>query len=155
MSDATERKAEPGYQAPDLTLIGDAHIQRYLETDGEVGYLWNGVPTLIFTTKGRKSGLPRKHAIIFTRDGDNFVLIASNGGGPKDPQWYLNLLADPHVQVQVKGEKFETLARVAESPERERLWAESRKVWPNYDVYTTRTSRRIPVVVLEPVRPAS
>jgi deazaflavin-dependent oxidoreductase (nitroreductase family) len=148
----TEPKKEPGYTAPDTTLVQEAHVKRYLETDGEVGYMWNGVPILLFTTKGRKSGEPRRNAIIFTRDGDNYVIIASHGGAPKHPAWFLNILADPHVEVQVKSEKFQAVARVAEGAERERLWAASAKVWPNYNVYTTRTTREIPVVVLEPVK---
>jgi deazaflavin-dependent oxidoreductase (nitroreductase family) len=148
----SEKKVEPGYKAPDIVLVQEAHVRAYLETDGEVGYMWNGAPILLFTTKGRKTGQPRQNAIIFTRDGDNYVLIASHAGNPKHPAWFHNILADPHVSVQVKGEKFETIARVAEGEERERLWAKSAEVWPNYNVYTTRTTRQIPVVVLEPVK---
>lgn len=155
MSDETTRKSEPGYRAPDLTLVGEEHLSKYVETNGEVGYLWNGVTCLVLTTKGRVSGQPRRNAIIFSRDGDNYVVIASFGGSPQHPNWYLNLCAEPHVQVQVKGEKFEAVARTAESPERERLWQAAAMAWPNYNVYTTRTSRRIPVVVLEPQRPAT
>jgi deazaflavin-dependent oxidoreductase (nitroreductase family) len=148
----TDSKAEPGYKAPDLTLVGEAHLRRYLETNGEVGYLWNGVPILVMTTKGHRSGEPRRHPIIFSRDDDNYVVIASKGGSPEHPKWYLNLCAEPRVQLQVKGDKFEAIARTAASPERERLWREAARHWPNYDVYATRTTRRIPVVVLEPVR---
>ena len=103
-------------------------------------------------TIGHKSGQPRQHPIIFSRDGDNYGVIASKGGSPMHPKWYLNLAANPRVHVQVKGEKFEAIARTAESAERERLWKNAAKEWPNYDVYTTRTTRQIPVVVLEPVR---
>jgi deazaflavin-dependent oxidoreductase (nitroreductase family) len=151
MSEAVKRGMEPGYQKPDISLVQEEHVRRYLETDGEVGYLWNNVPILIFTTKGRKSGQPRRNAIIFTKDGDNYVIVASHSGNPKHPQWFLNILADPHVQVQVKGEKFDTIARAAEGEERDRLWAGAARIWPNYDVYTTRTTREIPVVVLQPV----
>lgn len=152
MTDEQEKKVEPGYKAPDVVLVQEEHVRRYVETDGEVGYMWNGVPILLFTTKGRKSGQPRRNAIIFTRDGDNYVIVASHAGNPKHPAWFHNVLADPHVSVQVKGEKFETIARVAEGEERDRLWAKSAEVWPNYNVYTTRTTRQIPVVVLEPVK---
>jgi deazaflavin-dependent oxidoreductase (nitroreductase family) len=155
MSDETEKKPEPGYKAPDIGLVGAEHIRRYLETDGEVGYIWNGVTTLLFTTKGRSSGKPRQNAIIFSQDGDNYVIIASKGGAPEDPAWYRNILADPHVQVQVKGDKFDAIARVAKSPERERLWQGSVAIWPNFDVYQTRTARQIPVVVLERVKPGA
>jgi deazaflavin-dependent oxidoreductase (nitroreductase family) len=133
----------------DITLVGDEHVRRYQETDGEIGYMWNGVPTLLFTTIGRKTGTPRTNAIIFTQVGDKYVIIASMGGAPKHPSWYLNLMAHPEIDVQIKGDKFRARARTAESPEREQLWAEAIKDWPNFDVYQSRTDRVIPVVVLE------
>ncbi len=133
----------------DIMLLGDEHVQRYQETDGDVGYLWNGATALLVTMTGRKSGQHRTIPIIFTQVGDVYVIIASKGGAPAHPAWYLNLLDDPHVTVQVKGDKFNAIARTAESPEREQLWAEAVKQWPNYDVYQSRTDRKIPVVVLE------
>jgi len=143
--------SEPGYTPPDLALVGEEHVRRYLETDGEVGYLWNGVPALVLTTIGRKTGEPRQQALIFGRDGDNLVVIASMGGAPRHPSWYLNLTANPEVEVQVKGDKYRARARTASDPEeRQRLWALMTSIWPNYDVYATRTTREIPVVVLEP-----
>jgi deazaflavin-dependent oxidoreductase (nitroreductase family) len=81
--------------------------------------------------------------------GDRYAIIASKGGSPTHPAWYLNILADPHVGMQIKGEKFAGIARTAEGAEREELWAESLKQWPNYDVYQSRTERKIPVVVVE------
>jgi deazaflavin-dependent oxidoreductase (nitroreductase family) len=153
MSDETTKKVEPGYVKPEVTLYGDEHVRRYLASDGQDGGLWNNVPILLFTTKGRTSGEPRQHPIIFAQDGDNYILVASHAGNPKDPQWFRNIQADPHVQVQVMDKKFDAIARVTESPERERLWDIAAQVWPNYNVYTTRTTRQIPVVVLEPVQP--
>ena len=147
MTDQDPTKA-PG-TGTDITLIGDEHVKRYQETDGEVGYLWNGVPTLLFTTIGRKSGTPRTNPIIFTPVGDKYVIIASMGGAPKHPSWYLNIQANPEIDVQIKGDKFRARARTAQSPEREELWAEAIKDWPNFDVYQSRTDRVIPVVVLE------
>jgi deazaflavin-dependent oxidoreductase (nitroreductase family) len=147
MSDA--KKYEIG---TDITLVGDEHVRRYLETDGEVGYLWNGVPILLLTTKGRKSGEERVIPIIYRQVGDDIVLVGSKGGSPTHPAWYLNIEADPHVKVQIKGDKFDAVARVTKSPEREQMWAEAIKGWPNYDVYQTRTTRQIPVVVLERVK---
>lgn len=137
---------------PDLSLLGEEHVRVYRETNGEKGYIWNGVPILLLTTKGRQSGAPRTIAIIFTQVGDRYVIIASKGGSPTHPKWYLNLLAEPRVQLQVKADKFEATARTAESPEREELWAQAVKAWPSYDVYQSRTSRKIPVVVLERIR---
>jgi deazaflavin-dependent oxidoreductase (nitroreductase family) len=133
----------------DISLFGEAHIKLYQETGGKEGYLWNGVPTLLLTTKGRKSGEMRTIPIIYVKVGEAYVIIGSQGGAPKHPLWYLNILADPHVKLQVKDEKFDAVARAADSPERERLWAEATRQWPNYDVYQTRTTRKIPVVVIE------
>ncbi|TAL03086.1 MAG: nitroreductase family deazaflavin-dependent oxidoreductase [Rhodospirillaceae bacterium] len=144
---------ESDFPPSDLSLLNEDHVRAYRETDGATGYLWNGVPTLLLTTKGRRSGEPRTIAIICTADGNGYFIIASKGGAPEHPKWYLNILEEPRVQVQVRAEKFEAIARTAESPERERLWAEACKYWPKYDLYQSRTSRKIPVVVLERVRP--
>jgi deazaflavin-dependent oxidoreductase (nitroreductase family) len=142
---------EPGYQAPDLALVGAEHIRRYQESGGEVGYLWNGVPTLLLTTTGRKSGEPRTSALIYGQDGDAYLIIASMGGAPKHPQWYLNLTARPEATVQVRAEHVPVVARTVASPdERKHLWEIMAGIWPNYDVYQARTVREIPVVVLSP-----
>jgi deazaflavin-dependent oxidoreductase (nitroreductase family) len=135
----------------DLSLFGADHVRRYRETGGEIGYLWNGVPSLILTTTGRKSGQPRDNALICATDGENHIVIASQGGAPRHPRWYLNLLHDSRVRVQVQADKFEATARTAEGAERDRLWKLMADAWPSYDVYQTRTDRVIPVVVLERV----
>ncbi|MET8211461.1 nitroreductase family deazaflavin-dependent oxidoreductase [Streptomyces sp. NPDC005373] len=141
---------EPSYQKPDLTLVGSEHVARYRETDGEVGYEWNGVPILLLTTTGRTTGAPRTKALIFGRDGDDYLVVASTGGAPKHPSWYLNLLARPEAEVQVKAERTPVVARTADAAERTRLWDTVVGYWPNYDTYQTRTERLIPVVVLTP-----
>jgi len=133
----------------DITLVGDEHIRQYRATNGETGYIWNGATALLLTTKGRKSGEARTIAIIFKQVGDRYAIIASKGGAPDHPAWYLNALANPNVTLQIKGEVFEGVARTAEGAEREELWAESLKQWPNYDVYQSRTDRKIPVLVVE------
>ena len=130
-------------------LHGQEHVRRYRETDGEVGYLWRGVPTLILTTTGRRSGQPRPTPLIFGRDGDDHVVVASKGGAPAHPAWYRNLVDHPEVEVQVKGERFRARARTADGEERARLWKLMTGIWPAYDQYQERTDRRIPVVVLE------
>lgn len=147
MSDQDPTKA-PG-TGTDITLVGPDHVKAYQETNGETGYIWNGVTTLLFTTIGRKSGEPRTNAIIFTQVGDKYVIMASMGGSPKHPAWYLNIQENPEIDVQIKGDKFRARARTAQSPEREELWAEAIKDWPNFDVYQSRTDRLIPVVVIE------
>ena len=141
---------EPGYTAPDITLVGDDHVKAYLESDGEVGYLWNGATSLLLTTTGRKSGEPRTSALIFAKDGDDYLVVASMGGAPTHPSWYLNLIANPQAEVQVKGEHIRVTARTASDDEKPRLWKIVTEQWPNYDVYQTRTERVIPLVVLSP-----
>ena len=142
---------EKPYVAPDLALVGAEHVRRYRETDGEVGHLWNGVTALLLTTVGRRSGEERTSALIYGEDGENHVVIASQGGAPTHPGWYLNLLARPRAEIQVGKERFDVVARTAEGDERDRLWRLMAGIWPNYDAYQERTSRRIPVVVLERV----
>lgn len=142
---------EEGYQAPDLELVGPEHVRRYRETDGEVGYIWNGVPTLLLTTTGRKSGEPRTNALIFGRDGDDYLVVASMGGAPMHPNWYRNLLAQPSAQIQVRADRMSVTARTAGDAEKPRLWKIMTDGWPNYDVYQSRTDRVIPLVVLSPV----
>jgi deazaflavin-dependent oxidoreductase (nitroreductase family) len=132
-------------------LYGDEHVRRYRETDGEEGHDWNGgTTTLLLTTKGRKSGEPRTAPLIY-RDADEgrYVVVASKGGAPDHPAWFKNLQADPKAEVQVRGDRFNARARVAEGQEREELWKRMNEVWPDYDQYQTKTDREIPVVVLE------
>ncbi len=146
--------SEDAYRPPDLDLLGPEHVRRYQETDGEVGYIWNGVPTLLLTTTGRKSGEPRTTPLIFGRDGSDYLVVASMGGAPQHPNWYRNLLADVSARIQVKGEHLDVTARTADDDANPRLWKIVTEVWPNYDVYQSRTDRIIPVVVLSPSGPA-
>ncbi len=141
--------SEKGYTPPDLTLVGEEHVRRYLETDGAVGHEWSGVHTLVLTTTGRRSGQPRRSAMIYGQNGDVYVVIASQGGAPTHPDWYLNLTAQPDVEVQVGAERFRARARAAGGGERERLWTLMTGIWPNFDVYQARTDRHLPVVILE------
>lgn len=134
----------------DRPLFGDEHVRAYEETNGEVGYMWQGRPTLVLTTTGRVTGKTRKHALLFARDGDDIVLVASKGGYPEDPQWYKNLSADPAVGVQIEDRRFQAKARTADPAEKERLWPLMTSIWPSYDVYQKRTERDIPVVILTP-----
>ena len=131
-------------------LFGDEHVRRYRETGGEVGHEWReGSTILLLTTKGRKSGEPRTTPLIYAQDGDRYVIVASKGGAPEHPGWYLNLEKDPGVELQVKDDVFSARARTAEGEERERLWRKANEVWSHYDEYATKTDREIPVVVLE------
>ncbi len=131
-------------------LFGDEHVRRYRETDGQDGFVWReGSQILILTTIGRKSGREIDSPLIFGEDEGRYVLVASKGGAPQHPGWFLNLRADPEVGVQVKADRFQARARVAEGEERERLWRMMNTHWRHYDEYQTRTDRQIPVVVLE------
>jgi len=136
------------YVQPDISLIGDEHVKVYRETNGGQGYLWHGAPILLLTTTGRKSGQARTSALIFGRDGDDLLLVASQGGAPTHPNWYHNLSANPDVEVQVEGDVFPATARTATGDEKARLWSIMTDVWPNYDQYQGRTDRQIPLVVL-------
>jgi deazaflavin-dependent oxidoreductase (nitroreductase family) len=130
-------------------LFGDQHVRRYRETDGEHGHDWRGASILLLTTTGRRSGEPRTHALIYGRDGEDYLVVASKGGSDKPPGWFTNLQANPEVEVQVLGDRFRAHARVAGAEEKPRMWAEMVSHWPAYDEYQQRTSREIPVVVLE------
>jgi deazaflavin-dependent oxidoreductase (nitroreductase family) len=125
------------------------HIEEYVETDGRKGHRWHGVPTLLVTTRGRKTGKLRRTALIYGVDGDRYLLVASTGGAVKNPAWYLNLVADPEVLVQVGAEKFKGRARTATTDEKPPLWALMAAIWPDYDNYQTKTEREIPVVIVE------
>ena len=146
---------EPNYRPIDASLIGAEHVRRYQETDGEVGYLWNGATTLLLTTVGRKSGQRRTTPLIFARDGADYLVVASVGGGPKDPAWYRNLQANPQAEIQVRAERIPVTARTADEADKPRLWQIMTAQWPNYDVYQTRTQRVIPLVVLSPTEDAA
>jgi deazaflavin-dependent oxidoreductase (nitroreductase family) len=134
-------------------LHGAAHVARYLETKGEEGFHWrNGTTILILFTKGRKTGEQRSHALIFREHGGDYLVVASKGGNDSPPAWFVNLEADPKVEVQIKGDRFPATARVATREEKPQMWAEMVEAWPDYDEYTKKTDREIPVVVLERVK---
>ncbi len=127
------------------------HIEGYLASDGQRGHQWRGWPTLLLTVRGRKSGQLRRTALIYGRAGQNYLVVASNGGAARHPLWYLNLLDDPAVQVQVGAETFKARARTAPPEEKPRLWQIMRTIYPAYDSYQAKTDRDIPLVILEPV----
>jgi deazaflavin-dependent oxidoreductase (nitroreductase family) len=130
-------------------LFGEKHVSTYEETGGEQGYDWNGAPILILTTRGRRSGEERKNALIFQEHDGDYLIVASRGGSDQPPAWYLNLSADPDVTVQVKADRFKAKARTASPDEKRALWGKMTAVWPDYDSYQKKTSRDIPIVVLE------
>jgi deazaflavin-dependent oxidoreductase (nitroreductase family) len=133
------------------------HLARYLATDGAEGYLWDAslgggkgmVPTLLLTTVGRKSGRELTMPLIFADSDEDYVIVASKGGAPAHPAWYLNLDANPVVRVQVKADKFTARARTAQGEERAALWKKMVAIYAPYEDYQAKTDRQIPVVVLE------
>lgn len=127
------------------------HIRGYVDSDGKKGHRWRGVNTLLLTTRGRKSGKLRRTGLIYGRDGGSYIIVASKGGADKHPEWYLNLVVNPEVEVQVGGDKFRARARTASAEEKPALWRLMTSIWPDYDRYQEKTKREIPVVVLEPL----
>jgi deazaflavin-dependent oxidoreductase (nitroreductase family) len=110
---------------------------------------WEGVTTLLLTTTGRRSGEQRTTPLIYGRDGDRYLVVASRGGAPEHPGWYQNLAAHPDIQVQVMADRFKARARTATPAERPALWKTMAAIWPAYDEYQARTAREIPVVIIE------
>ena len=130
-------------------LFGQEHVQRYVETDGEEGHDWQGSQVLILTTKGRRSGEERKTPLIYQPHGEDYLVVASKAGADTPPAWYLNLEADPDVEVQVKADRFSARARTASPEEKPEMWKKMTETWSDYDEYQKKTDREIPVVVLE------
>ncbi len=130
-------------------LFGQEHVDRYQATDGEEGHDWQGTHTLLLTTTGRKSGEKRTTPLIYDPVGDAYAIVASKGGADEPPAWYLNLQADPTVEVQVKADKFTARARTASEDEKAGIWPQMVKQWPAYDDYQAATDRPIPIVLLE------
>ncbi|MDG1702627.1 MAG: nitroreductase family deazaflavin-dependent oxidoreductase [Pseudomonadales bacterium] len=124
------------------------HMNRYLETNGEDGHIWRGVPTLLLTTTGRSSGAPRMLPLIYGKDGDDHIIVASKGGYPDHPAWYTNIEASNAVQVQVAADKFSATAELVEGDDRARIWQVMAEIWPPYNEYQAKTDREIPVVRL-------
>ena len=137
-----------------------AHIELYRK-DPEKGHLWDSssvggpgvLPTLLLSTTGSKSGETRVLPLIYGKAGKNFVIIASKGGAPEHPAWYTNLQKTPECEIQVAHDHFQVRARTAEGSEREALWQQLAAIYPPYNDYQAATSRKIPVVVLEPAAP--
>lgn len=128
------------------------HIQRYVATNGEDGHIWRGVSCLLLTTTGRKSGVQRRTALIYGRFDGDYVIVASKGGYPTDPLWYTNILATPEVTLQVAADIFQaTATTIPAGTDYDRAWKVMVGIWPDYAVYQTKTTRRIPLVRLRAV----
>ncbi|WP_086800226.1 nitroreductase family deazaflavin-dependent oxidoreductase [Streptomyces caniscabiei] len=126
------------------------HARQYAATAGAEGHEWNGAQTLLLTSLGRSSRLPRRTILIYGRHADAYVVVASNLGADQHPDWYLNLLHDPTARIQVLDQHFTVRARTATSDEHPFLWKLMTGVWPAYDAYQQATKRPIPTVLLQP-----
>lgn len=133
------------------------HMRRYLDTNGADGHYWDStfaggpgpLPTLLLTTVGRRTGEAQTLPLLYGKAGDAYVIVASKGGNPRHPAWFLNLEANPAVELQVVAERFPARARVASGAERSALWEQMAGMYPPYRDYQAKTTREIPVVVLD------
>ena len=135
----------------ELEQMNDNVIEDFRSNGGKVGGLFEGAPVILVTHKGAKSGKERVSPLVYTKDGDNYVLVASFAGTPRNPAWYHNLKAHPEVTLEVGEEKFEARAREAEGAERDRLFRQHAEAMPQFNTYQKKTDRTIPVIVLERV----
>jgi deazaflavin-dependent oxidoreductase (nitroreductase family) len=119
---------------PDYSLFGDEHVRQYEATGGKTGHDWNNTSCLVLHTIGRKSGETKKFPLIYGRDGNNYLLVASKGGAPDHPGWYKNLLAHPDVKIQVWDKLIPVRARTATAEEKKRVWPIMTAQWPDYEV---------------------
>jgi deazaflavin-dependent oxidoreductase (nitroreductase family) len=137
--------------AGDFGAYNQAVVDEFRDNGGQVTGMFAGAPLVLITHTGAKSGKQRTSPVVYTRDGDNIVVIASKGGAPTHPDWYRNLVANPGVTVELPNEKFNARARTATGEERARLFRAQADLMPNFDEYQKKTSRELPVVVLERV----
>jgi F420H(2)-dependent quinone reductase len=125
-------------------------VDLYERTGGREGGTLQGQPVVVLTTRGRRSGQLRKSPLMRVEHDGRYAVVASQGGAPKHPVWYLNLLADPQVTLQDGDRVFEMRARVASGDEKRDWWKRATDTWPAYDEYQAKTDREIPLVILEP-----
>jgi deazaflavin-dependent oxidoreductase (nitroreductase family) len=131
-----------------MTEFNNKVIEEFRANGGKVGGQFAGAPMVLLTTKGAKSGKSYVHPLVYTKDGDRYVLIASFAGAPKHPSWYHNIVADPTVTLEIGKEKFQAKAKITSGDERERLYNAQAALMPFFDDYRKKTSRQIPVIAL-------
>jgi deazaflavin-dependent oxidoreductase (nitroreductase family) len=134
-----------------VKAMSKANVWVYRLSGGRLGGRFlRGAPILLLTTQGRKTGEPRVAPLLYLRDGENLVIVASKGGMSHHPTWYLNLQAKPEVDVEIGSERKEMRAHTASAAEKSALWPRLVEMYRDYDDYQARTDREIPVVVLSP-----
>ncbi|RNL62947.1 nitroreductase family deazaflavin-dependent oxidoreductase [Nocardioides marmoriginsengisoli] len=158
---ADTKKRPDGLDSPMVPKLmkyaGKAHVWTYRRTNGLIGSKWRigagfrkPVPTLLLDHRGRTSGKSFTTPLLYMLDGPDVIVVGSQGGLPKDPQWYRNLVATPDTQVQIKGERRQVRARTANAEERAALWPRLVEVYADFASYQAWTEREIPVVILAP-----
>lgn len=126
-------------------------VETYESSDGEQGNTMRGLPVIILTTRGAKSGKVRKTPLMRVEHGGSYAAVASLGGAPQNPVWYHNVVADPHVELQDGPVRQDMVAREVSGDEKAQWWERAVEAYPDYADYQTKTDRQIPVFVLEPV----
>jgi deazaflavin-dependent oxidoreductase (nitroreductase family) len=127
-------------------------IDEFRANGGRVGGMFHGKTLLLLHTKGAKSRQERINPVAYVRDDERFVVIASKGGAPTNPDWYYNIVATPDLTIEVGTETFRVHATVAEEPERTRLYNKMVEMMPGFDDYRRKTTRKIPVIALMPTK---
>jgi deazaflavin-dependent oxidoreductase (nitroreductase family) len=131
--------------------MSKAHIWAYRLSGGRIGGRFlRGAPVMLLTTMGRKSGKPRTAPVLYLRDGENVVVVASKGGMRHHPLWYQNLEANPEVEIEIGGSRTKMMARRANDNEKSALWPKLVEMYRDFEDYQARTDRNIPVVILSP-----
>ena len=125
------------------------HVERYIATNGEDGFMWEGGEIIILTTTGAKSGKERRTPLIRVTDGERYFVVASMGGAPQNPQWFHNMVANPEVTIQDRADVHQMAARVASPEEKAKYWPIAIAAWPDYDKYQQSTERDIPLMICE------
>src|SRR2546421_5795448 len=126
-------------------------IEEFRANQGKVGGMFEGTPILLLHHTGAKSGKVRVNPLAYQANGNRLVVFASKGGAPTNPDWFHNLKANPRATVEVGTETRDVRARVAEGAQREKIWSRQQAVMPGFAGYETKTTRQIPVIILEPV----
>jgi deazaflavin-dependent oxidoreductase (nitroreductase family) len=134
---------------PDMKEFNEGVIKDFRANGGKVGGQMESIPLLLVTMKGAKSGRTITLPLAYSKDGNRFVVIASFAGAPHNPSWYHNLVAHPDVTIELGGEKFSAKASVAQGAERDRLFKRQADQLPIFNEYQKKTTRRIPVIVIE------
>ena len=151
---SVKQQGTRGQESPQFAfkLISSLHLGVYRLSSGRLGRTFRSVPTLFVENIGARSGKRYTTPLMYGRDGDRFIVVASKGGSARNPSWYRNLVAHPDVTVDVEGTRLPVRARVASPTEKPRLWQLMVELWPDYEKYQQSTDREIPVVILEPRR---